>query len=107
MTRIHRTLCLAALLGLTLAPSAQANPEVMFAKAGCIACHAKDRKLVGPSLKDIVAKHKGQADAAKLLVEHARNGSRGVYGPVPMPPNPVAKISDEDLKTVVAWILGH
>jgi cytochrome c len=103
--RACKTLLSAGLLSLALAAPAQADPEAAITKAGCTACHAKDKKLVGPSYKQIAAKHKGKADAAKLLFDHARQGSRGVYGPVPMPPNPPAKISDADLQAVVAWIL--
>lgn len=97
----------AAALGLGLAAPAQADPEASMAKAGCNACHAKDKKMVGPSYKDIAAKNKGQADAVTRLADKARNGGKGVYGPVPMPPNPVAKISDADLKAAVEWILAQ
>ncbi len=81
-----------------------ATPEEAINKAGCMACHAKDKKLVGPSFKDIAAKHKGQ-DVTAALVEKVRKGGSGVYGPIPMPPNPVDKISDADLKAAVEWIL--
>ncbi len=75
-----------------------------MAKAGCVACHVKDKKLVGPSFKDIAAKYKGQ-DATARLIEKVRKGGSGVYGPVPMSPNPPDKINDADLKAVVEWIL--
>jgi len=78
--------------------------EVM-SKAGCAACHKVDAKLVGPSYKDVAAKHKGQSDAAAMLAEKVRKGGAGVYGPIPMPPNGPEKISDDDLKALVAWIL--
>jgi cytochrome c len=90
-------------LGLTL-PAAAATPEESLNKAGCMACHAKDKKLVGPSFKDIAAKYKGQ-DAAAALAQKVRSGGKGVFGPIPMPPNPPEKISDADLKEGVAWIL--
>lgn len=92
-------------LGLGLGAPAQADPEAAMVKAGCNACHAKDKKLVGPSYKEIASKTKGQADAVARLSEKARNGGKGVYGPVPMPPNPVSKISDVDLTAAVQWIL--
>lgn len=75
-------------------------------KAGCTVCHNKDKKIVGPSYKQIAEKHKGKNDVA-ALVEKARKGGSGVYGPVPMPPNPVSKISDADLKAAVEFILKH
>lgn len=73
-------------------------------KAGCMACHAQDKKLVGPSFKDIAAKYKGQ-DATAKVMEKVRNGGKGVFGPIPMPPNPVSKINDADLKAAVESIL--
>lgn len=89
----------------TLAFSAQAAaPEEAMTKAGCVACHMKDKKLVGPSFKDIAAKYKGQ-DATAKLVDKVRKGGSGVYGPVPMSPNPPDKINDADLKAAVEWIL--
>jgi len=91
--------------GLGVAVPAQANPEANMAKAGCTACHTKDKKLVGPSYKEIAAKYKGQATAVATLTEKARAGGKGNFGPIPMPPNPVVKISDADLKDAVAWIL--
>ena len=97
----------AGMLALGLAPAAhaQANPEASMTKAGCFACHAKDKKLVGPSYKDVSAKYKGQADAVAKLMDKTRKGGSGVYGPVPMPPNPADKISDADLKASIEWVL--
>lgn len=85
---------------------AQADPKASFDKAGCNACHQVDKKVVGPSLKDIAAKYKGQAGVSATLTAKVRQGGKGVYGPIPMPPNPPEKISDADLAAVVAWILG-
>lgn len=97
----------AAALALFASTAAQADnkPEDILKKSGCLACHTVDKKLVGPSYKEAAAKHKGQADAVAKLMEKVRKGGSGVYGPVPMPPNPVSTISDADLKTVVEWIL--
>jgi cytochrome c len=103
-----RTLMVAAgLMALTLAPAAhaQAGPEAAMNKAGCLACHAKDKKLVGPAYKDVAAKYKGQADAVVKLMDKTRKGGSGVYGPVPMPPHPPEKISDADLKAAIEWVL--
>ena len=94
---------LAAALALVATP-ALANPEAAMNKAGCMACHAKDKKLVGPSFKDIAAKHKGE-DATAKLMEKVRKGGSGVYGPIPMAPNGPDKISDADLKEAVDFIL--
>ncbi len=96
-------LALAALFALA-AGAAWAGPEEDITKAGCVACHTKDKKLVGPSFKEIAAKHKGQP-AAATLAEKVRKGGAGVYGPIPMPPNGADKIGDAELKAVVEWIL--
>ena len=95
---------LAAALALVATP-ALANPEAAMNKAGCMACHAKDKKLVGPSFKDIAAKYKGK-DATAQLVDKVRKGGSGVFGPIPMSPNGPDKIGDADLKAAVELILG-
>ena len=95
---------IAAALALVATP-AFADPEAAMNKAGCMACHAKDKKLVGPSFKDIAAKYKGQADVVPKLMEKVRKGGSGVFGPVPMAPNPPDKINDADLKAAVEFIL--
>jgi cytochrome c len=105
----HLLPSLALLAALALATfAAQADDASTLAamdKAGCMACHTKDKKLVGPSFKDIAAKYKGQADAPAKLAEKVRKGGSGVFGPVPMAPNPADKISDKDLKEAVELIL--
>jgi len=83
-----------------------ATPDEAMNKAGCMACHAKDKKLVGPSFKDIAAKYKGQADAPAKLFDKVRKGGSGVFGPIPMSPNGPDKIGDADLKAAVAQILA-
>jgi len=87
-----------------VATPALADPEAAMNKAGCMACHAKDKKMIGPSFKDIAAKYKGQDVSAKLM-DKVRKGGSGVYGPIPMAPNGPDKISDADLKAAVEWIL--
>ena len=82
-----------------------ADDQAVATKAGCTVCHAKDKKLVGPSYQDVAKKYKGQADAHAKLALKVRKGGTGVYGPIPMPPNDDKKIGDADLKAVIAWIL--
>ncbi|HUH40502.1 MAG TPA: c-type cytochrome [Castellaniella sp.] len=89
--------------------AAQAAPDFaqvkdILTKNACLACHAIDKKVVGPAYTEVAAKHKGQADAAEVLTKHIRSGSSGVYGPIPMPPN--AGISDADIKLVVEWLIA-
>ncbi|MDO8772254.1 MAG: cytochrome C [Burkholderiaceae bacterium] len=91
-------------LALAATPS-MATPEEAMNKAGCMACHAKDKKVLGPSFKDIALKYKGQKDASAKLIDKVRKGGSGVWGPIPMSPNPVEKINDADLKGAVELIL--
>jgi len=79
--------------------------DELMKKAGCNACHTIDKKGVGPAYKEVAAKNKGKADAAQSMFDKVRKGGAGVYGQVPMPPNAPDKISDGDLKALVAWIL--
>jgi cytochrome c len=106
-TRILPTLALMAALALTAfaAQAGTAETEAAMNKAGCMACHAKDKKMIGPSFKDIAAKYKGQADVTTKLADKVRKGGSGVFGPVPMAPNGADKISDKDLKEAVELIL--
>ena len=99
-----RTVAGAALALALAATGALATPEDAMNKAGCLACHNKDKKVIGPSFKDIAAKYKGQDVLAKLA-EKVRKGGAGVYGPVPMAPNPPEKINDADLKAALELIL--
>lgn len=77
--------------------------EALAKKHNCLACHQTDKKLVGPSYKDIAKKYKGQASAAGMLADKVKKGGSGAFGPVPMPPNPA--VPDADIKTLVDWIL--
>ena len=95
----------AVLATLASASAIAADPAAAAQKAGCLACHSVDKKLVGPAFKDVAAKYKGQGDAVAKLSDKVRKGGSGVWGPIPMPPNPVDKISDADLKDVIGWIL--
>jgi len=77
--------------------------EDLLKKSGCAACHAVDKKLVGPAYVEVAAKYKGDAGAAAKLTDKVRKGGSGVWGQVPMPPNP--QVSDADLKTMITYIL--
>lgn len=94
----------AAAAALLAAGSAAANEE-LARKSACLACHTVDKKLVGPAYKDIAAKYKGQKDAEAKLIEKVKKGGSGVWGPIPMPPN--AAVKDEDIKTLVKWVLAQ
>lgn len=85
-----------------VASPAMASPELAQQKT-CMACHALDRKVVGPSYKDVSAKYAGQKDAADKLADKIVKGGVGVWGAVPMPANP--KVSPAEAKQLAAWIL--
>ena len=96
-------LVLAAGLLATGAVRADAG-EDLLKKSGCTACHSIDKKVVGPSYKEVAAKYRGDKDAATKLAEKVKKGGSGTWGPVPMPPN--ATVPDSDIKTLVAYILA-
>ena len=91
-------------VGLIATGAQAATPDEIMTKSGCMACHAKDKKLVGPAFKDIADKYKGQ-DATAKVMDKVRKGGSGVFGPIPMPPNGADKINDVDLKDAVEFIL--
>lgn len=78
--------------------------EAMAKKYGCLACHAVDKKLIGPSYADVAAKYKSDAGAEAKLVAKVKNGGAGAWGQIPMPPN--ASVPDADVKTLVKWVLS-
>jgi cytochrome c len=92
---------LIAVAALAAAHTASAD-EALFKSKPCIACHSVDNKLVGPSLKEVAAKYADDEGAAELLAGHIKNGSSGVWGPIPMPPNAV---TDEEASKLAEWIL--
>jgi len=87
------------------APAMAQSGEDLLKKNGCTACHANDKKLVGPAYKDVAAKYKGQATAAANLAGKIKKGGSGVWGPVPMPPH--AQVSDADINAMVKYILAR
>ena len=75
----------------------------MLTKYGCVACHTAEKKVIGPTFKDIAAKYRTQTDAATYLVTQVKNGSVGVWGMIPMPSH--SDVSNTDLDTIITWIL--
>lgn len=95
----------AGLFGLTTQAVMAADASALAQKGGCTACHSVDKKILGPAFKDVAAKYKGQKDAEDTLVKKVKAGGAGVWGPMPMPAN-TGKLSDDEFKTVVAWVLS-
>ncbi|HLT26606.1 MAG TPA: c-type cytochrome [Zeimonas sp.] len=83
----------------------QRKPEDLAREANCMACHALDTKMVGPSFREVGAKYAARPGAAELLVGRVKNGTSGVWGDVPMPAN--AAIADDDIRVIVNWILEN
>lgn len=75
-------------------------------KAGCMACHSVDKKLVGPSYRDVAKKRKGEKGAGAVLAKKVREGGSGTYGQIPMPPTAAGQIADGDLKELIDWVLS-
>ena len=102
---MKRTLVAIAAVTTFLAVSTPVMADMAMATAkNCMACHAVEKKLVGPSYKDIATKYAGQADAVDKLANKVLKGGSGAWGPVPMPAN--AQVNDADAKKLVAWILA-
>ena len=102
---MKRTFVTIATLATVFVVSTPALADMALATTkNCMACHAVDKKLVGPSYKDIATKYAGQADAVDKLASKVVKGGSGVWGPVPMPAN--AQINDADAKKLVTWILA-
>lgn len=93
-----------AAFGLVAVASPALADEALAKKYACTACHAIDKKLVGPSYKDVAAKYKGDAKAEEKLAVKVKKGGSGVFGPVPMPPNP--NVPDADVAKLVKWVLS-
>ena len=98
---MKRTLITLA-MAMTVAVPAMADMALATSK-NCMACHAVDKKLVGPSYKDVAAKYAGQKDAVDMLAGKIIKGSAGVWGPIPMPAN--AQVNEADAKKLATWVL--
>jgi cytochrome c len=101
MRSMKRFAGLLIVAGAAIAVPAQAD-EALAKKHNCLACHQVDKKTVGPAYKEIAKKYKGQDVAAKLA-DKVKKGGSGVWGPIPMPPNPA--VPDADIKKLVDWVL--
>ena len=91
-------------LGLAVVFPGWASDE-LAKKHACFACHTVDKKMVGPSYKDVAAKYRGDKTAPAKLAEKVKKGSQGVWGNVPMPPN--TTVPDADVNALVKWILAQ
>lgn len=99
---MNKVLTLVALGALVSGP-AFASAD-LAQKKNCMACHATDKKIVGPSYKDVAAKYAGQKDIVAKLAEKIQKGSSGVWGPVPMPPNAI--VNADEAKQLATWVMS-
>ncbi|MEP6790678.1 MAG: c-type cytochrome [Ramlibacter sp.] len=93
----------ALLAATTMATPALADQALATAK-NCMACHAVDKKLVGPAYKEVATKYAGQKDAVDKLAMKIMKGGSGVWGPVPMPAN--TQVNEAEAKKLAAWVLS-
>lgn len=91
-----------SLAALFVSQAAMADQALATSK-NCMACHAIDKKLLGPAYKDVAAKYAGQKDAADKLATKILKGGSGVWGAVPMPAN--AQVNEAEAKKLAAWVL--
>ena len=92
-----------ALVALAAVSAPALADQALAAAKNCMACHAVDKKLVGPSYKEVAIKYAGQKDAVDRLAAKILKGGSGVWGPVPMPAN--AQVSEAEAKKLAAWVL--
>jgi cytochrome c len=102
---MKRSVLLVGVLAAAFSALPAAASEELAKKHACFACHTLDKKLVGPSYKEVAAKYRSDKAAGAKLAEKVKNGSQGVWGNVPMPPN--SAVPDADVKALVSWILSQ
>lgn len=86
--------------------SAPAMADLALAKSkNCMACHAENKKLVGPSYQDVAKKYGSDAKAVDMLATKIVKGGSGVWGAIPMPANP--QVNDAEAKKLAAWVMSH
>jgi cytochrome c len=93
-----------AAIALAIAALPAAANEELAKKNACTACHAVDKKIVGPAFKEVAAKYRSDKTAEARLVKKVKEGGVGVWGQVPMPPN--STVSDKDIQALVKWVLS-
>ncbi|MEW5788773.1 MAG: c-type cytochrome [Pseudomonadota bacterium] len=99
-----KAVVIAAAAALALTAGVASADQALAQKSACMSCHQVDKKVVGPSFKDVAKKYKGDAKAAEHIVGVIKKGGKGVWGAVPMPPHP--QVSDADAKKLADWVLA-
>jgi cytochrome c len=107
MKKALYSICAAAAAAILASPAHAADAksgEALAKASGCFACHSVDKKLIGPGYKEVADKYRGNKGAAAELVKKVKDGSKGVWGDIQMPPN--AHVKEDDIRTIVQWILS-
>ena len=104
--KARHLVAMTAALSVSAVATAANEGEALFKKNNCVACHAVANKMVGPSLKDIAAKYKGDKGAQARLEAKVRSGGKDSFGTMPMPAT-AKSVSDGEIKTMVTWILSQ
>jgi cytochrome c len=105
MKQLMLSTALCALFSFPMQSVFAADKAEALAKANnCLLCHSVDHKGMGPAYKDVAKKYRGDKTAESKLIAKVKAGGGGVWGDMPMPPNS-PQVKDEDIKTIVAWIL--
>lgn len=104
MNKLYTAIAAGAFAAAIAAPAFAADQLALAQKSGCTACHAVDKKIVGPAYKDVAAKYRGDKTAEAKLIQKVEKGGSGVWGQIPMPPN--TQVKPEDVKKLVEWILS-
>lgn len=99
-----KAIVVAAAAALALSAGVASADEALAKDKKCLSCHQIDKKVVGPSFKDIAKKYKGDAKAVEHNVQVIKKGGKGVWGAVPMPPHP--QVSDADAEKLAKWVLS-
>ena len=108
MNRIIKSLIVTTAITVSAASApaiAGDGAEALAQKSGCLNCHGVDKKILGPSYKDVAAKYKGDKTAEAKLIQKVKAGGSGNWGTMPMPPNS-PQVKDADIKTIVQWVLS-
>ncbi|WP_137924931.1 c-type cytochrome [Cupriavidus sp. 2SB] len=93
------------LLSLVPASTHAQDAAALAQKNNCMACHAVDKKLVGPAFKDVAARYKAKPNAEVTVAKSIRQGSSGNWGGMPMPPN--AGVNEEQAAQLAKWVLSR
>ena len=107
MIKYKFLLILVAVLVSAVRANAGDTPEIkeLLQASGCLSCHSIEEKIVGPAFRSVAAKYASDADAVSTLSQSIKNGSRGKWGRMPMPPH--STLSNEDLTALASWVLTH